>query len=518
MIVWTFTGEGTHHAWHDRSSWHTEPHPAARRAADAPAGGAGAATRCRSPSARSTPSGRCRARPSRTGTRSTRSSTSPAAPARTSSTSRAGPAPAAPRRHRAGPGAPLGRRAGPDRPRRAVHRRLPARPPGRPGPAAAAERAAVADPRRARPRRVTRLIADLDDEFRDGGDSVRAAGPAARPGRACRLDWRHVPSHRAPGGGRGVRPARRPRRPRAVVGARLAARIGVTPGHLTEAVKAATGRTAAQLLREAEARRPSGSCPDGPHGAPGRAPCRVRRPRLLLPVLPPRDRAEPRRFPPLTAIRRITTTDRSSPSPRATVAYVRETWTRSSSTARRCCVPRSPRASPRRSLRRLRPHRPGSLELTPSCDDGDDPTPPQTEGPYFKPNSPQRTSLVTSGTPGTRLTVTGYVFGLACQPLAGVLMDFWQADVNGALRQRRLRLPRPPVHLRPGRVHAEHDRARPLSRAYPAHPREGPGTRAARAHHAAVLPGRAAQQHRPDLRPAPGDDRAAATRPCSTSC
>lgn len=71
-------------------------------------------------------------------------------------------------------------------------------------------------------------------------------------------------------------------------------------------------------------------------------------------------------------------------------------------------------------------------ELTPACDDGDDPTPPQTEGPYFKPNSPQRTSLVTPGTPGTRLTVSGYVFGLGCLPIARALLDFWQADVNGA--------------------------------------------------------------------------------------
>ncbi|WP_306321102.1 MULTISPECIES: carbohydrate-binding protein [unclassified Streptomyces] len=73
-----------------------------------------------------------------------------------------------------------------------------------------------------------------------------------------------------------------------------------------------------------------------------------------------------------------------------------------------------------------------TLEPTPMCDDGDDPTPQQTEGPYFKPNSPQRTSLVTAGTPGTRLAVSGYVFGLACKPISGVLLDFWQADVNGA--------------------------------------------------------------------------------------
>ncbi|MCJ0875085.1 carbohydrate-binding protein [Streptomyces sp. AP-93] len=73
-----------------------------------------------------------------------------------------------------------------------------------------------------------------------------------------------------------------------------------------------------------------------------------------------------------------------------------------------------------------------ALALTPDCDDGDEPTVEQTEGPYFKPNSPLRTSLITSSTPGTRLTVTGYVFGRACLPISGVLLDFWQADVNGA--------------------------------------------------------------------------------------
>ncbi|MFE6870546.1 carbohydrate-binding protein [Kitasatospora sp. NPDC057692] len=70
-------------------------------------------------------------------------------------------------------------------------------------------------------------------------------------------------------------------------------------------------------------------------------------------------------------------------------------------------------------------------EFTPECHDGDAPTIEQTEGPYFKPNSPLRTSLITDSTPGTRLTVSGYVFGRACLPLNNVLMDFWQADVNG---------------------------------------------------------------------------------------
>lgn len=54
------------------------------------------------------------------------------------------------------------------------------------------------------------------------------------------------------------------------------------------------------------------------------------------------------------------------------------------------------------------------------------------EGPYFKPNSPRRTSLVTPSTPGVPLTVSGYVFGRACRPISGALLDFWQADTNGA--------------------------------------------------------------------------------------
>ncbi|GGW76442.1 dioxygenase [Streptomyces lucensis JCM 4490] len=81
-----------------------------------------------------------------------------------------------------------------------------------------------------------------------------------------------------------------------------------------------------------------------------------------------------------------------------------------------------------------------AVPLTPSCDDGDDPTPDQIEGPYFKPNSPQRTSLLEPGLPGTRLTVTGYVFGRACLPVAGALLDFWQADTDGTYDNTGFRL------------------------------------------------------------------------------
>lgn len=78
------------------------------------------------------------------------------------------------------------------------------------------------------------------------------------------------------------------------------------------------------------------------------------------------------------------------------------------------------------------------LAPTPMCDDGDE-THEQIEGPYFKPNSPERTAIA-AGLPGTRLTLSGFVFGLACQPIAGALLDFWQADDSGAYDNTGFRL------------------------------------------------------------------------------
>jgi protocatechuate 3,4-dioxygenase beta subunit len=71
------------------------------------------------------------------------------------------------------------------------------------------------------------------------------------------------------------------------------------------------------------------------------------------------------------------------------------------------------------------------LAPTPACDDGDDPTPSQTEGPYFLPDTPRRRSLLEAGMPGERLELTGMVLDTRCRPLPRVLLDFWQADANG---------------------------------------------------------------------------------------
>jgi protocatechuate 3,4-dioxygenase beta subunit len=72
-----------------------------------------------------------------------------------------------------------------------------------------------------------------------------------------------------------------------------------------------------------------------------------------------------------------------------------------------------------------------TLAPTPACDDGDDPTPEQTEGPFFTPNSPERTSLREDGLEGTPFLLIGAVLATDCTPLSGALLDFWHADDTG---------------------------------------------------------------------------------------
>ncbi|HVJ18242.1 MAG TPA: hypothetical protein VM686_22635, partial [Polyangiaceae bacterium] len=59
-------------------------------------------------------------------------------------------------------------------------------------------------------------------------------------------------------------------------------------------------------------------------------------------------------------------------------------------------------------------------------------TAPNIEGPFFKVDSPERGNLRQDGTAGTLLRITGTVYGPGCTPLAGALLDFWQADETGA--------------------------------------------------------------------------------------
>lgn len=72
----------------------------------------------------------------------------------------------------------------------------------------------------------------------------------------------------------------------------------------------------------------------------------------------------------------------------------------------------------------------GPLALTPECRDDDDVTPAQTEGPFFTARSPERTNLRGRAS-GTKLLLTGTVVTPDCRPVAGALVDFWQADAAG---------------------------------------------------------------------------------------
>jgi protocatechuate 3,4-dioxygenase beta subunit len=55
----------------------------------------------------------------------------------------------------------------------------------------------------------------------------------------------------------------------------------------------------------------------------------------------------------------------------------------------------------------------------------------QTEGPYYKPDTPERISLLEEGMQGTRLILVGYVLDQNCNPLPNAWLDFWQADASG---------------------------------------------------------------------------------------
>jgi protocatechuate 3,4-dioxygenase beta subunit len=71
------------------------------------------------------------------------------------------------------------------------------------------------------------------------------------------------------------------------------------------------------------------------------------------------------------------------------------------------------------------------LKPTPQCDDGDAPTPRQTEGPFYKPRSPQRADLREAGGKGQPVELAGAVLTRSCRPVAGALVDLWHADANG---------------------------------------------------------------------------------------
>lgn len=74
---------------------------------------------------------------------------------------------------------------------------------------------------------------------------------------------------------------------------------------------------------------------------------------------------------------------------------------------------------------------------TPSCGRS---TPPQVAGPFFTPQSPERSSLIEPSMKAKRMRLMGQVVDIACQPIPGALLDFWQCDEKGEYDNQGFRL------------------------------------------------------------------------------
>jgi len=66
-------------------------------------------------------------------------------------------------------------------------------------------------------------------------------------------------------------------------------------------------------------------------------------------------------------------------------------------------------------------------------------TPRETEGPFFKTNTPQRITLIEPGSKAPKLMVSGQVLSPNCKPIKGALLDFWHADEQGEYDNRGYR-------------------------------------------------------------------------------
>jgi len=72
--------------------------------------------------------------------------------------------------------------------------------------------------------------------------------------------------------------------------------------------------------------------------------------------------------------------------------------------------------------------------------DGPEPTPEQTEGPFYRLFSTAKQTLREAGMGGTPLAMHGRVLDRHGKPLANALLDFWQCDDGGVYDTRGFRL------------------------------------------------------------------------------
>lgn len=73
---------------------------------------------------------------------------------------------------------------------------------------------------------------------------------------------------------------------------------------------------------------------------------------------------------------------------------------------------------------------PAQLALTPACGEAE-PTPRQTEGPFFTPDTPLKRDFAADAPGGQKIAVAGYVLTRDCQPVPEALVELWHADDEG---------------------------------------------------------------------------------------
>lgn len=130
-------------------------------------------------------------------------------------------------------------------------------------------------------------------------------------------------------------------------------------------------------------------------------------------------------------------------------------------------------------------------DVTPECAETAD----NILGPYYRAGAPERSDLAGAGAPGTRLSVSGRVMGHGCTtPLAGALLDIWQADDAGHYDNDGLVQPGPDpaLYLLRGRIFADDAGSFTFRTIIPGHYLNGAAYRPAHIHVTA-----SAARHRP---------------------
>lgn len=116
----------------------------------------------------------------------------------------------------------------------------------------------------------------------------------------------------------------------------------------------------------------------------------------------------------------------------------------------------------------------GPLDCTPTADN--------ILGPYYRPGAPFVDDLTTPTMEGTRFNLSGKVLDPDCQPIAGALLDFWQADDDGGYDNDGVADPPPDEYVLRGRVETDANGSYSLRTIIPGHYLNGNQYRPAHIH------------------------------------